>query len=909
MPDPRPPEKLVRDLIPDIIARTGREPAIRQVSDGEVKPFLHRKVLEEAGELYLALQGNDPGAIASEMADLLEVVRRTANLAGLPWEAIEHEAARRRDARGAFEQNFLLNDPTVMEYRVYGGDRPALLGVLSDHMVRCRRASIAVSFGMRSGVELLGPAIGEALRRKAEIRLLTSDYLDITEPEALEELLALPGALDLRLYHEPGRSFHAKCYIFEHEDGRHAAFVGSSNLSSSALRDGIEWNYLVRETDDGWSIWDLLRRFEALFGSEFTQPVTPEFIAAYRARRQPRPMREEPGFEAVARPQPNAAQREALSELARLRAEGERKALVIAATGVGKTYLAAFDSLGFARVLFLAHREELLAQARASFTRVRPEATTGLYGAGQHDTDAELLFASVATLSRPEHLARFAPDRFDYIVVDEAHHAAARSYHAILQYFKPRFLLGLTATPYRADNRDVFAICDGNVAYRVTFMEAIALGWLCPFQYWGIHDQTNFTDVPWRNGHYDEEALSNAVGTRERADAILKAFNEHASRMAIGFCVSIRHARFMADYFSAHSIPAEAAYAGPGAPDRAAVLERLRTGDLRVVFAVDLFNEGLDVPAIDLVMFLRPTESVTVFLQQLGRGLRLSPDKPFLTVLDFIGNYKRAHYKAPLILGLVEDEPDRTAVARVLREHQAGAVALPPGVAVHFDLKVVELMQEMAAPGEPRRERLVAAYRDVEQVLGRRPRMLELQLQGRYEVKPYRQEFRSWFGFLGAINALSLEERELEQQVGAFLAELERTPMTRSYKMVVLEAFVQLGGLAAPVSVDALVTAFRTFFLTSPRHMRDLAGTPIAELSAVPDKELRAYVIRNPLAAWTNSGADGQRIVFFRLDPSAGTFAYVGPAATDAARFAAAIHERTEFRLADYFRARYERPA
>lgn len=897
--DRAPVEKLVRDLIPALIARDGRNALVRQVSDAAVAPFVHRKVLEEAGELYEALRSGERGAIAAEMADLLEVLRRAASLVDLPWPAIEAEAESRRGERGGFERNILLGDPTGSAYRVFGGDRPPLLSALGDHLRRCRRASIAVSFGMRSGVELLGASISAALRRGASIRLLTSDYLDITEPEALEELLALRGDLALRLYHEPDRSFHAKCYIFEHEEGRHAAFVGSSNLSASALQDGIEWNYMVRETDDGWSILDLLRRFDALFSSPFARPITPELIAAYRARRRPRPPESAPSA-LPERPTPNAAQREALVELDRLRAEGERKALVIAATGVGKTLLAAFDSREFRRVLFLAHRQELLEQARASFARVR-EASCGMFVSGRREGDAELVFASVSTLCRAEHLSSFAPDHFDYIVVDEVHHAAAASYRTILNHFSPRFLLGLTATPYRGDNRDVFAICDGNVAYRVTFMEAIALGWLSPFQYWGIFDATDYEVVPWRRGRYDPEALGEAVATRDRAAAILATFSQHPSRAAIGFCASIAHARFMAAFFTENGVAAEAVYAGAGAPDRQGALDRLRGGATRVLFTVDLFNEGLDLPEIDMVLFLRPTESVTVFLQQLGRGLRLAPGKVGLTVLDFIGNYRRAHYKAPLIFGRLEDEPDRASLRKVLAEHAAGTLELPPGVEIRFEPRIIDLMREMAAKGEPRRERLIAAYREVTETLGRRPTLLEIQRLGRYDAKAYRQEFRSWFRFLAAVDAMSPGERRLEEQAGGFLAELEKSSMTRSYKMVVLRAFLELGGLAAPVPISSLAAAFRAHFAARPAHRRDL-GPEIRAIRDVSDEALRAHLLRHPVAAWT-----GGNVAYFAHDRSTDTFAYIGPATDDMAGFAAAIGERAEFRLETYFEVRYER--
>ncbi|MNS14895.1 UvrABC system protein B [compost metagenome] len=578
--------------------------------------------------------------------------------------------------------------------------------------------------------------------------------------------------------------------------------------------------------------------------------------------------------------------------------------MVVAATGIGKTFLAAFDSKPYARVLFLAHRDELLTQAEAAFLQVRPDARTGFYRGGQHDTDTELLFASVSTLSRAEHLQRFAPDYFDYIVVDEFHHAAANGYRAVLHHFSPKFLLGLTATPYRADNRDIFALCDGNVAYRITFIEAIALGWLTPFRYFGLYDETNYEAVPWRNGRYDPDALAQAVETQARAAAILKAYHEHPSSATVGFCVSIQHARFMANYFTEHGVQAQAVHSGADSTDRAIAIGKLRQGEVKVLFTVDLFNEGVDIPEIDMVLFLRPTESPTIFLQQLGRGLRLREGKTHLTALDFIGNYRKAHYKVALITGRMDDATD---VRKAIQEFTSGELVLPPGVSVEFDLRAINLMQEFARKGEPRRQLLVESFEEVESALGHRPTLLELHRQGRFDVRAYRQEFRSWFKFLSGLDRLSPVEIALEQEAGGFLLELEKTQMTKSYKMVVLKVLLERAELFGTLSIEALVEGFRAFFVTNPKHARDLMGTDVAAIADVSDAQLRAYIERNPLAAWTNAGKAGQRQVYFAYDATAGIFTYVGPRTQDDKALALSVRARVEYRLAEYFEVRFER--
>lgn len=900
-------EKLIRDRIPEIIRADGREPDVRQVSEDEVRPFVGLKIIEEAFEVFEAFNDGDPAKLALELADVLEVMERMMRVHGLNWDDVKALQRERAEARGKFEQNFLLADPPGQRHRLYAAYQGSMLKALRENLAICSKAHLAVSFVMKSGVNLIYPALEAALERGATIRLLTSDYMDVTDPDALERLRRLPGNFEMKAYREPSRSYHPKAYIFEHGQGLGMAFIGSSNLSASALQHGVEWNYQVQALDEGWPLAELIDKFEALYRAPHCAPIDADFIADYRARRQvpQRFVQTEDRVRSAIVPRP--AQVEALQALEALRAEGERKGLVVAATGIGKTFLAAFDSQAFGRVLFVAHRDELLTQAQAAFSQVRPDAHTGFYRGGEHDQEADVLFASISTLSRPEHLQRFAPDRFDYIVVDEFHHADAKSYRAVLHHFAPQFLLGLTATPYRGDNRDVFALCDGNVAYRVTFIEAIAFGWLSPFRYFGIYDETNYEAVPWRNGGYDAVALSQAVETQARAAAILKAYHEHPSSAAVGFCVSIQHAAFMARYFSEHGVSALAVHSGPESPERASAIRQLRTGEVKVLFTVDLFNEGVDIPEIDLVLFLRPTESPTIFLQQLGRGLRLHEGKSHLTVLDFIGNYKKAHYKVALVTGRMESDNDPAAIKKMLQEFASGELALPPGVAIHFDLEAINLMKAIASIREPRRQLLAEDYREVETALGYAPSMLELHRHGRYDVRAYRQEFGSWFKLLQSQERLTAIDQALEAEAGPFLLELEKTAMTKSYKMVVLSVFLEAGGLQRPVPIEELVAGFRDFFTSSRKHARDLVGTEIEAIDQVSDDRLKAYLERNPLAAWTNAGKNGERSVYFAYDASLGHFTFVGPKASDTVAYAAAIEGRVEFRLAEYFEVRFER--
>ena len=897
-------EKLVRDRVPDLIAWDGRTAIYRTASSAERDCFLLRKLFEECRELVEAVRSGDSSMLRDELADVLEALEGIGHAHGIDARAIREAALEKRVERGGFLAQRLLETEARRSGRFFSGRSDAFLHAIRRELTRCVRASIAVAFSMRSGVDLLEGAVRSAVARGAALRLVTTDYLGVTEPEALSRLLVALGGDRVRLYQTNAIAFHPKAWIFEHPDGSARAFVGSSNLSRSALLTGIEWNWMALDVDLTNGLTELLAEFEALYFDPRAVPLSDALILAYRARR-PALVRSESrpeGIEPASTVEPNPAQRAALTELDRLRGDGETRALVIAATGVGKTFLAAFDSSMAKSVLFLAHREELLRQAERSFRAVRPEVGTGFALGGRFDVDAPLVFGSVQTLSRPESLSRLAPDRFDYIVIDEFHHAAADSYQALLGHFRPRFLLGLTATPYRGDNRDLVGLCDGNIAYRVGVFEAISFGWLVPFRYWGIADVVSYS--PWllnaSGTAYDTSKLTIAYNTVERAEKVLKNFCEHESTAALGFCVSIEHAEFMAAQFNAVGIRARAVHSGSGSADRGVAIDELTRGEVRVLFTVDLFNEGVDIPCVDLVMFLRPTESMTVFLQQLGRGLRLNGErKPWLTVLDFIGNYRKAHYKLPFLAGIDDDSPEAQRRALGLLRSGEAADLLPAGVEVTLEPVSLEALRGSLLQAGSLRDALAEAFAAVRQALGRRPSLLELERRGRFAAGRYRKQFGSWYGALAAFGSLSTAEQALDAEVGEFLRELETTPMTKSYKMVVLGAMLEHGGLSRALPLQVIIAAIRSFF-QKDAHRGDILGTAVESIETVADEVVERYVLSNPINAWIG-GNRGEPSRWFSFDESEKAFRYIGPLSTDPGAFDAAVRERVEWRLASYF--------
>ena len=495
---------------------------------------------------------------------------------------------------------------------------------------KAKSIDIIVSFLMESGVRMLLKDLGAALDRGAQIRILTGNYLGITQPSALYLIKKeLGNRVDMRFYNDKSRSFHPKSYIFHY--GREGEiYIGSSNLSRSALTSGIEWNYRFSSLDDRKNFNLFFETFLDLFENHSLVIDDAELLQYSKNWHRPAVFKDMARYEAVedeagegkitALFEPRGAQIEALYALEDSRAEGAARALVQAATGVGKTYLAALDSAKYKRVLFVAHREEILKQAAASFKNVRPSDDCGFFTGKQKDTNKPLIFASVATLGREEYLTEkyFAPDYFDYLVIDEFHHAVNEQYRRIVTYFKPRFLLGLTATPERLDGKNIYELCDYNVPYEISLKEAINKGMLVPFHYYGIYDETDYSALSVVKGRYIETELNKVyIGNGKRCDLIYKYYKKYRSERALGFCCSRQHAKEMAAEFCKRGIPAAAVYSdadGAFCEDRDKAIAKLKRKEIRVIFSVDMFNEGVDIASIDMVMFLRPTESPVVFL-------------------------------------------------------------------------------------------------------------------------------------------------------------------------------------------------------------------------------------------------------------------------------------------------------
>lgn len=713
------------------------------------------------------------------------------------------------------------------------------------------KIDIIVSFLMESGVRMILKDLKDALGRGAKIRILTGNYLGITQPSALYLLKKeLGNRIDLRFFNDKSRSFHPKSYIF-HYGKISEIYIGSSNVSKSALTSGIEWNYRFNSMADEKNFRLFFHTFEDLF-YHHSIVVDDEELKRY-SKNWHRPAvskdldRYDDGEESHEKIemmfQPRGAQIEALYALEESRAEGAAKGLVHAATGVGKTYLAAFDSAKYEKVLFVAHREEILKQASLSFRNVRGSEDYGFFYGKQKDTGKSVIFASVETLGREDYLNEeyFAEDYFDYLVIDEFHHAVTGQYRRIVDYFKPQFMLGLTATPERMDGKNIYELCDYNVPYEISLKDAINKGILVPFHYYGIYDETDYSGLHLVKGRYDGHELTEIYqNNHKRYDLIYKYYKKYHSNRALGFCCSRQHAEEMAKEFCKRKIPAAAVYSnadGEFAEDRDIAVERLKNQEIKVIFSVDMFNEGLDIASLDMVMFLRPTDSPVIFLQQLGRGLRTYKGKEYLNVLDFIGNYEKAG-KTPFLLAGETSWDGKGAIGSHDMEY-------PDDCIVDFDMCLIDLFQELEKKQLSARERIITEYYHVKERLDEKvPTRMEFfsyMDDGIYQycIKHAKENpFRRYLDFLHGLGELSEEEEVLYGGIGReFLSLIETTDMQKVYKMPVLYSFYNHGKLRLEVTDGEVLESWKEFFDTGNNWKDFSDGISLEEYRQMTDKQ------------------------------------------------------------------------
>jgi len=596
--------------------------------------------------------------------------------------------------------------PLAVSALLTGSSRsPALRTQIQKELESCDRADWLVSFIKFSGLVPLLDVLRRFTQMPAKdggprLRIATTSYMGATDIKAIEELLKLPNT-EIRISYDTKRTrLHAKAYLFHRLSGFSSAYIGSANVSKAALDEGLEWTVKVSQYEAEHLWQHAIATFESHWedDTEFTlcRAVNlPELRQALAKERDPGMAIDGTFFDL----RPYEYQKAILEDIAAERAVGKQKHLVIAATGTGKTMVAAFDYKAFCaehdgwpRLLFLAHREEILKQARASFRQVLRDGSFGdLVAGGAQPAQFDHLFCTVQSWNAKGY-DRFAPDYFDYVVLDEAHHATAATYQAIISHIQPKALLGLTATPERSDGGDIRDDFGGAFTHEIRLPEAIERALLSPFHYYGIPDLDglDFSSLSWRRGGYDKAELEARIGQNAaRAQWVISQAERYVADLkqvrALGFCISVQHAEFMAAYCNEHGLPAMALSSQTPRDERLRAQQRLERREISCIFTVDLYNEGVDIPSVDTVLFLRPTESLTLFLQQLGRGLRLHDDKPHLTVLDYIAPQHRQFRYAKRFQAL-SSRPELQTKGQI--EH--GMPFVPTGCIVHLERQAKE---------------------------------------------------------------------------------------------------------------------------------------------------------------------------------------------------------------------------
>ncbi len=653
------------------------------------------RTLPGTGPDRLARQVAAANAIARAIADLVPRSAGAADLVAASHDLLTAIA----DAPGTPAPPRFPNRPRTPlssgALLVNGRGQPGIGVEVQHELASADGVDLLCAFIKWQGLRLIEKQLAELLNRGGRLRVITTTYLGATDQRAVDRLAELGAQIRIS-YETRTTRLHAKAWQFHRATGAGTAYVGSSNLSRAALVDGLEWNVRLAQLEQP----DLIRQFALTFEDYWNDPAFEAYepdrdrerlATALAAERGPSPGNL-PIAVTTLDVRAYGYQREILDELAAQRqVHGRMHGLVVMATGTGKTVLAALDYRRLRKagtvdsLLFVAHRQEILDQARSTFRHVLGDGTFGesLVG-GQRPAQWRHVFASVQSLHQLD-LATLDPKTFDMVIVDEFHHAEAASYTRLLSFLQPRVLLGLTATPERADGLDIRRWFDGRYAAELRLWEALERQLLAPLQYFGVHDDVDLSGLHWKRGQgYDPVELSQVyTGHHARVRLILAALRDkldpHRMR-AIGFCVSVGHAEFMAERFTSAGIAAVAVTGQTPAGERAAALRDLRNGELQALFSVDLFNEGVDVPEVDTVLLLRPTDSATVFLQQIGRGLRLADGKACLTVLDFIGG-QHANFRFDTRYRALTGTSRRTLIA----EAEQGFPTLPAGCHIELD--------------------------------------------------------------------------------------------------------------------------------------------------------------------------------------------------------------------------------
>ncbi|MGL5055796.1 MAG: DEAD/DEAH box helicase family protein, partial [Fusobacteriaceae bacterium] len=653
--------------------------------------------------------------------------------------------------------------------------------VLKRSFEGCKEFLFIVSFIRFSGIQILLDILKEAEKKGIKGKIITTNYMNITEKKALEKLKSFSN-LEIKFFDGEEKGFHPKSYIFIYEEET-KIIVGSSNLSKGGLKSNVEWNSEVILKNENNYREEVLEEFDLFW------KTSKDYHEKYFEDLDFEPIKNGKHKNTVEKIKPNYMQSIGLENLKRIRANGEIRALGVATTGTGKTYLAAFDVEREKpkRILFLVHREEILNSALKTFSNIISEKTFGKYTGTKKEKDADYLFATVQSVYN--NLNFFEKNEFQYIILDEAHHSTGKTYCEILEYFKPNFLLGLTATPERADGIGIYDIFHGNIVMEIRMREALKEKLISPFNYFGISD---IKEIDLSDLETDKmEEIAKRLMVNKRTDYILEKIlyygHSGKKRKGIGFCVNVEHAKYMAEEFKSKGMESIALTGENSSKEREEKIKELQNenNSLEFIFTVDIFNEGVDIPDINLILMLRPTDSPVIFLQQLGRGLRKFKNKEFLTVLDFIGNHKKSFLVALALTGNLtyDKESIRLAIKNDFKNLSSEVFISMDKVSKEHILNQIENENFNSV------KYLKEEYMSFKNILKRVPNYLDfLNYEGAPNILKFILKYKSYYNFLKTIGE---EESIFTEEQIKIVEQIERSiPIKRLNEFSIMNSLL-----------------------------------------------------------------------------------------------------------------------
>lgn len=658
----------------------------------------------------------------------------------------------------AYKPAFVSNNPD---------EGKKVISVIEDELMKCDQFQISVAFITMGGITPLLQTLKELEKRQIPGQILTTNYLNFSEPRALKKLQELSN-VTLKMYDvdRADQGFHTKGYIFKKEE-IYRIIIGSSNITSAALTKNKEWNTKIVSTEQGEMAQEIVREFYQLWDSKYALPFD-DFYENYKQKyeiiKKQRKIAKQDEISSTAKYklEPNSMQVGFITNLRKIVEAGENRALLISATGTGKTYASAFAmrELGFDRVLFLVHRSTLAKQALASFRNVfEDKKSMGIVGAGYSDYDADYIFAMVETLHKEDNLRKFAPEEFDCIVLDEAHHSPANTYQKVMEYFKPKLFLGMTATPDKRDDgeasKNVYELFHYQIAYEIRLQQAMEEDLLCPFHYFGISDISVVTDEQMKARNISEEDFGKLTSDERVRHVIEQAkYYGYSGERVKGliFCSRNRECEELSAKFNALGYRTIALSGDNKDKEREKAFERLAMNEedatdemqpLDYIFSVDILNEGVDIVEVNQVIMLRPTQSPIVFIQQLGRGLRKAENKEYVVILDFIGNYNN-NFMIPVALS-----GDRTYNADTIRKYViSGNNTIPGASTVHFDEIAKEKIFNSIDKIKGMRSIIKESYISLKNRIGRTPLLFDFYEQGEIDPLVIIREYKTYWKFM-----------------------------------------------------------------------------------------------------------------------------------------------------------------